>query len=343
MCSVPLIDDGHAFGVITFERAAVAPFHAEELDLCKTLGLMLGPVFALKLRNERGPIARLQETWRAAAASLFGPRHPGVKLIASAALILVAALTVFVGDHKVTARTVVEGEVQRAVAAPFEGFIAESLVRAGDVVSQGQVMVRLDEKDLVLEQTRWQSEREQAERKFRAALAEQDRASMAVLAAQVNQAEAQLQLVDERLARSRVVAPFDGVVVTGDLRELVGTPVEQGKVLFEVAPRDRYRVILKVDERDINFVKLGQPGDLVLSGLPGEVMKFSVKEITPVSTPQEGHNYFRIEAQLADSSARLRPGMEGVGKVLVGRARLIWIWTHPLTDWARLALWNWLP
>jgi hypothetical protein len=102
-------------------------------------------------------------------------------------------------------------------------------------------------------------------------------------------------------------------------------------------------VILKVDERDINFVKLGQPGDLVLSGLPGEVMKFSVKEITPVSTPQEGHNYFRIEAQLADSSARLRPGMEGVGKVLVGRARLIWIWTHPLTDWARLALWNWLP
>jgi hypothetical protein len=62
-----------------------------------------------------------------------------------------------------------------------------------------------------------------------------------------------------------------------------------------------------------------------------------------VSTPLEGHNYFRAEAQLADSSARLRPGMEGVGKVLVGRARLIWIWTHSLTDWIRLTLWNWLP
>jgi RND family efflux transporter MFP subunit len=238
---------------------------------------------------------------------------------------------------------VVEGETQRAIAAPFAGFIAESFVRAGDRVTKGQILARLDERDLSLEQTRLLSEREEAERKFRVALAEQDRAAMAVLAAQVNQAEAQLHLVEERLARSRVAAPFDGVVVSGDLSQLLGTPVDQGKVLFEVAPLDRYRVILKVDERDIDYVELGQSGDLVLSGLPGEVMTFSVKQMTPVSTPQDGRNTFRIEAQLSDSSARLRPGMEGVGKILVGRARLIWIWTHGLTDWARLTLWNWIP
>lgn len=292
ICSVPLIDDGQVFGVITLERTALQPFSAEEIELCKTLGLMLGPVFALKLRNERGPIARAREAGRHAVAAVFGPRHPGVKLIAAVAVLVLLFFSLFVADHRVTARTVVEGEVQRAVVAPFEGFIAESLVRAGDSVTQGQVMAQLDEKDLRLEQTRWRSEREQADRKFRAALAEQDRASMAVLAAQVNQSEAQLQLVDER---------------------------------------------------DISFVKLGQPGDLVLSGLPGEVVEFSVKQITPVSTPRDGRNYFRTEAQLANSSTRLRPGMEGVGKVLVGRARLIWIWTHSLTDWVRLTVWNWLP
>src|SRR4029078_4929554 len=111
-------------------------------------------------------------------------------------------------------------------------------------------------RDLRLEQTRWSSELEQAERKYRVALAEQDRAAMAVLAAQVNQAEAQLQLVEARLARSSVAAPFDGVVVSGDLSQLLGTPVEQGKVLFEVAPLDRYRVILEVDERDIGYLAL---------------------------------------------------------------------------------------
>lgn len=343
ICSVPLIDDGHAFGVLMLERAGGPPFHAAEIELCKTLGLMLGPAFALKQRNERGPIARAREAGHDAVVALFGPRHPGVKLIAAAAVVVLAFFSLVVTEHRVTARTVVEGETQRAVAAPFSGFIAESLVRAGDSVTKGQLLARLDERDLVLEQTRWESEREQAERKFRVALADQDRAAMAVLAAQVNQAEAQLHLVEERLARSRVVAPFDGIVVSGDLSQLLNTPVEQGKVLFEVAPRDRYRVILKVDERDIDYVKLGQTGRLVLSGLPGEVQTFSVKQMTPVSTPQDGHNTFRIEAQLADSSARLRPGMEGVGKILVGRARLIWIWTHGLTDWARLTLWNWLP
>jgi hypothetical protein len=42
-------------------------------------------------------------------------------------------------------------------------------------------------------------------------------------------------------------------------------------------------------------------------------------------------------------SERLRPGMEGVGKVEIGSRRLIWIWTHELIDWARLKLWSWLP
>ena len=343
ICSVPLLDGGHAFGVLTLERSSGDVFTAAEVELTKTLGLMLGPVLALKLHDERGTVARLRDGGHSAMQALFGPRHPGIKLLAGLAALVIVFFALFTIDHRVSASTVVEGEVQRASAAPFDGFIAESLVRAGDFVNKGQVLMRLDERDLRLEQTRWQSEHEQAQRKYRVALAAQDRGTMMVLAAQVNQAEAQLQLVEERLARSSLVAPFDGVVVSGDLSQLLGTPVEQGKVLFEVAPRDRFRIILKVDERDIAELQVGQRGELLLSGLPGEVITFSVKRLTPVSTAQDGHNFFRVEAQLEKSSARLRPGMEGVGKVHVGRARLIWIWTHGLTDWLRLALWNWLP
>jgi hypothetical protein len=40
---------------------------------------------------------------------------------------------------------------------------------------------------------------------------------------------------------------------------------------------------------------------------------------------------------------RLRPGMEGVGKVKVGERSLAWIWTHGFVDWLRVALWNWMP
>jgi hypothetical protein len=35
--------------------------------------------------------------------------------------------------------------------------------------------------------------------------------------------------------------------------------------------------------------------------------------------------------------------MEGVGKIEVEQRKLVWIWTHTLTDWIRLWLWSRLP
>jgi RND family efflux transporter MFP subunit len=342
VCSVPLLQDGHAIGVLTLERSAGEPFDAPSVEMCKTVGLLLGPILGLKRANERSEWQRLREAAAAGARALFGPRHPGAKLLAALGAIAVALLCVASGEYRVSAKTVIEGKVQRAVVAPFEGYIAESTVRAGARVTKGQLIARLDERDLRLELTRLESEREQLLGKHRQALAALDRASMAMVAAQIGQAEAQLSLVEDKLARARLLAPFDGIIVSGDLSQLLGTPVEQGKVLFQVAPLDAYRVILQVDERDVEQVHVGQPGELALSGMPDQRLNFAVKQITPLSTSEDGRNYFRVEAQI-DGAARLRPGMEGVGKIAVGKRKLIWIWTHPLVDWLRLLAWKWLP
>jgi len=343
ICSVPLAQDGHAGGVLTLERGRGEAFDAEAIELCKTVGMLLGPILALKRENERGEWQRLREALAAGARALFGPRHPGVKLLALIAGAVVLFCSLAAGEYRVSAKTVIEGEVQRAAVAPFDGYVAQSLVRAGDTVKKGQVLARLDERELKLEQTRLASEREQLMRKHRQAFAALDRASMAVIAAQINQAEAQLSLVEDKLARATLAAPFDGIVVSGDLSQLLGSPVEQGKVLFQIAPLDAYRVILEVDERDIAHVRVGQQGELALSGMPARPMHFALKQITPVSTAQDGRNYFRVEAQLDNASVHLRPGMEGVGKISAGERGLIWIWTHPLVDWLRMWAWKWLP
>ena len=77
--------------------------------------------------------------------------------------------------------------------------------------------------------------------------------------AQLAETQARLDQVEERLARTRIEAPFAGVLVSGDLSQAIGGPVEQGKTLFELAPLDGYRVVLKVDERDIRALAPGQP------------------------------------------------------------------------------------
>jgi RND family efflux transporter MFP subunit len=243
----------------------------------------------------------------------------------------------------VTAKTTLEGEVQRAITVPFDGYVEEALIRAGDVVHAGQVMARLNDKDMELERLKWASQKGQHQLEYYKALAARDHASANVSLEQVGQAAAELRLLEHHLERARIIAPFDGLVVSGDLSQSLGAPVTRGDVLFELAPLHSYRVMLQVDERDIGALAVGQPGTVVLNALTNQKLLFTVKKITPVSIAREGINYFRVEASLQEPSERLRPGMEGYGKVEAGRRHLIWIWTHPLINWIRLWAWEWMP
>lgn len=343
MLSVPVVHEAGTIGVITLERQKGPAFTPQELALARATGVMIGPAWALQRLNERNWRQRLRDRWREAITGLFGPRHPGLKLAGGVTVLLLLGLALWQTDHRVSARTVIEGATQIAAVAPFDGFIAAGLVRAGDTVQRGQPLARLEDRDLKLERARWSAELEQAQRKYQLAMAQADRGAMGVTAAQVQQAAAQLALVEEKLARAELTAPFDGVVVSGDLSQAIGTPVEQGKTLFEVAPLEGYRVVLQVDDRDIARVSVGQKGELVLSSQPDRVLPFAVSSVTSVATQHDGRNVFRVEAQVPGATDRLRPGMEGVGKVVVGERSLLWIWTHGFFDWLRLTFWTWMP
>lgn len=175
-------------------------------------------------------------------------------------------------------------------------------------------------------------------------MAKRDRAQARIVSSQMEQTEAQLALVEEHLARTEIAAPFDGVLVSGDLTQMLGAPLERGQALFEIAPLDAYRVVLEVDEHRIGDVRAGQRGALVLSSNPDQSFPIVVEKITPVSIAREGRNYFRVEAQLESGpDPRLRPGMEGVAKVSVDERRLAWIWTREMMNWLRLKAWAWTP
>ena len=246
-------------------------------------------------------------------------------------------------QHRLLRRPIAPEEVQRAIVAGIDGYIAEAQVRAGDTVKEGALMGRLDDRDLVLERRNSEGRRAQLVREYREAVAQHDRSRANILDAELAQANAEVQLIDAKLARTELVAPFDGVVVKGDLTQSLGSPVERGAVLFEIAPLDGYRIILEVDERDISHLVVGQAGRLVLTALPGDPLSLTVRRILPVSVPEQGRNYFRVEAQLNSGPEGLRPGMEGVAKIDAGSHAIGWIWSRGLVDWMRLRIWSWLP
>ncbi len=342
VCSVVLISRGLGVGALTFEHDDATPFTADELRTFEAVATLLGPLLESRIALHRWFAGRAVDHLRSFRRHVQDARRPGLRVGLAVGALVLAGIFFLDGEYRVGARAVVEGEVQRAAVAPFDGFLREAPVRAGFVVRQGQTLATLDERDLLVERQRWLSERDQHLARYRDGLAKHERANANVALAQAGEAESQLALVEEKIARATITAPFDGVIVSGDLSQLLGSPVEQGKLLFEIAPLDAYRVILKVEDRDIRDVRVGQSGSLLLAGLAGEALDFVVRNVS-MAEADDGKNVFRVEAQLARSDLKLRPGMEGVGKIRVGEQSYAWIWTHRLTDWLRMQAWTWLP
>ncbi|MDX2457830.1 MAG: HlyD family efflux transporter periplasmic adaptor subunit [Gammaproteobacteria bacterium] len=341
VCTVPLTHHDQCVGALTLERAAGRDFDMETLELCESVASIVGPVLDSKRQEQRSLLARLGASLRGQLSRLFGPGHLLLKTAMAVSAGVLLLLSLVQGDHRIDARSRLEGTTQRVVVAPYDGFLAEAPVRAGDIVEQGQLLCRLDDRDLKLERAKWSGERAQHLKARREALGNHERTEISLTKSRLEQAEAELAMVEEKLARTRVTAPLSGIVVSGDLSQSLGIPLERGQVLFEVAPLDSYRIMLEVDERDIGYVKAGQQGRLALSGSPHETHLFTVERILPVSTAADGKNFFQVEASLKEDSETLRPGMLGIGKIDAGEHRLIWLWTHKLTDWLRLSLWSW--
>jgi len=340
--SYPLFEGGRSVGVLVLESSGKV-FDDAEVVWLDAFTALAAPIISQRKKAEQNGGMRLADDAKSMLATLFGPRYLIWKSAAASLLLLFAILVLTSIDYRVTAKTVIEGKIQRAVSAPFDGFVGSAYARAGDTVKQGQLLASLDDRELMIEKARWASERDQYDNRLREAMATHDLTAVQVLGAQLSQAEAELNLVTKKIDSARLLAPFDGLVVSGDLSQQVGAPVEVGKQLFEIAPLQSYRVILQVDERDIRHIEVGQPGMLVITGIAGDPMPLTIQKVTPVATAEDGKNFFRVEASLAQAPARLRPGMEGIGKVVADRHSLCWVLFHSFTDWLKLTLWTWMP
>jgi GAF domain-containing protein len=341
--TIPLENKDRFIGGLTLERPSDKPFDQATIEACETAGALVSPILDTKRAEDRWLIRKTADSFVTQLKRMLGPDYLLRKLILLLLFALVTFFSIFEVDYRISAPTSIEGAIQRVVASPFNSYIKEAPVRPGDIVREGDLLCLLDDRDLKLERLKWTTEKEQFVKQYHEAMAKHDRAQIRIVQTKMDQAKAQIALLDEQLARTRMVAPFSGVIMSGDLSQSLGAPVERGQVLFEVAPLDEYRVIAEVDERDIQGIEVGQRSELVLPSMPGEIVPFVINKITPVSTAKEGRNYFRVEGKMEEASTRLRPGMEGVSKITIDRRKLIWVWTHKAIDWLRLQVWRWFP
>lgn len=341
--TLPIYGNDKYCGALTLERPVNEPFKDEEVQICNSIISLVAPVLEDKRLNDRLLIQKIKESLKQQSERFFGEGYFGRKLAAGILAVIFMFLFFVKGEYRVSADTILEGEVRRIIAAPFNGYIKDSLARAGDVVKGDTVLATLDDKDLRLERLNLISRHSQLKRQEQEATAQHKRAKVKIIQAQIEQVKAEKELATLKIGRTNIVAPIDGLIVSGDLSHRLGGLVEKGELLFELSPLNAYRLILHVDERRIADIKEGQRGILLLASLPESKFGFEVKKITPVAAALDGINYFEVEASLDNISDNLRPGMEGVGKISVDKRPYIQILSRSLVDWLRLWVWSWWP
>lgn len=340
--TVPLGHDGVPLGAVCLERHGAPAFTPHDIEQTTPMLALALPLLALLARAEQPWHRRLGGQTVQAAQALGQPGRRGTRWALGLGGLLAAGLLAWPMPQPVSGRARIEGAQQRVLVAPTDGFVQQAHARPGDRVRAGAPLVDLMSQDLALERERWASQMAQHENAYAAALAKADRPQAAVAMARATEAQAQLALLDGQLGRSRITAPFDGVVIDGDLSRSAGAPVRQGDALLTVAAGDQYRVIVEVDETEIAQVREGQRGRLAISGLSWDGHELQVQRVAALAKAVDGRNVFEVEARLLASVDALRPGLLGQADIVVGERPLGLAWAGRAAERLRLAWWRWV-
>lgn len=325
-------------GVLTIELDKQTGLPDDQRSFLQQALHVAGAILALRQQVSASVWQGLKRRTAQRLERWFGEDSWRGKIIATLALIFVVALFVPL-DYRLSADATLQTTEKYLVVSPQDGYLGKIIARPGDSVKKGAALAQLNDEDLRLERRKLASQVQQYRQAYDTALANSKRIEAAIASAQMDQASIQLRLIDQQLARTQLIAPMDGIIVSDDISQTQGAPVKQGDVLFEIAAAQGFLVQLFVDERDIAAVQPGQDGQVKFSSLPDEVFAVRVNSITPISEVREGRNYFRVDAELMRALDVLRPGMTGTGKLIVGHRALGWIWFHDLWFWLRLKLW----
>ncbi len=134
-------------------------------------------------------------------------------------------------------------------------------------------------------------------------------------------------------------APFDGVVVEGDLRERIGAPLKTGDLLMKFSQLKDLYVEMRVPEKDIDQVAGSRRAYAAFASRPEDTFNVSIVRIEPMASVDKDGNAFTLRGRLDKTASWFRPGMSGIAKVDAGYRSFLWIATHRLIDFLRLKLW----
>jgi RND family efflux transporter MFP subunit len=240
--------------------------------------------------------------------------------------------------YRVSCDCRVQPTERRFVAAPYHGILEKSLVEAGEIVTEGQVVARMDGRQLRIELAGLEAEYKGARRKSDSSRAIGEVAQSQIAKMEMRRLAAKIELTKTRMQDLEVRSPIDGIIVSGDLEKAQGAPLETGQTLFEVAPLEKMMAEIGVPESEIQYVNQDDTVKLKLNAFPFQSWTGKVERIYPGTEVIDDQTVFVTEVELDNESGRLKPGMEGAAKISTHWTPLGWNLFH--NTWENIRCWT---
>lgn len=199
----------------------------------------------------------------------------------------------------------------RAVLAAEVGGAVEA-VRAelGQAVAAGQILATIDERALaqqVAEAEAWLRQADLQHERARNLFERKAVTKAQLLDAVTNRDVATARLASAKLAldKARVRAPWAGRIAGRHVE--VGSFVAPGTPLFELVDASRVKVRAEARAADVGFLAVGREVEVSFDAFPGEVFPSRIERLGAELDPQS--RTLAVEAELANSAGRLKPGM----------------------------------
>ena len=129
----------------------------------------------------------------------------------------------------------------------------------------------------------------------------------------LTKAERKLQLVEDRLRKTKVLAPMDGTVLTAPVIEgqvvIAAASVNSGTTLMTIADLSKLLVEMQINQVDYRAITQNQIVKLRAESLKDVEMEAKIWRIAVVATPKNSVKGFQVQALIEKPNERLRPGM----------------------------------
>jgi len=280
----------------------------------------------------------------AAAAAAAYHFAPWFKAIEAEGDVAQGPKTALVVETNIAFAVSAAGEItpaeQVSVRPEINGRIELLPVDVGDRVKKGDLLFKLDDKEIrnQYESTKTTVERarlelEKAKRDFERSqrlfsenliskqLFEDARTTYELAKNSLQRAEKDLAVLQERLTKTEVRAPFDCTILTRPVS--VGQAVSgsggfnSGTEVLTIADLNRLIIHAHVNQADVPYLRTGQQVEISVEAVPGLTVTGVVERIAPQATIRNNIKGFESRILLENPDPRVRPGMTASVKIPV--------------------------